>query len=51
MSFRCEYCGASNNEIQSAGSIRRTSAQLNGHGDAQILFLDSGGYGLYRQSP
>ena len=28
MSFRCEHCGTSNNEIQSAGSIRRTSAQL-----------------------
>ena len=24
MSFRCEHCGTSNNEIQSAGSIRRT---------------------------
>lgn len=24
MSFRCEHCGTENNEIQSAGSIRRT---------------------------
>ena len=28
MSFRCEHCGTSNNEIQSAGSIRRTSTRL-----------------------
>lgn len=27
MSFKCEHCGTSNNEIQSAGSIRRTPAQ------------------------
>ena len=27
MSFRCEHCGTSNNEIQSAGSIRREPAQ------------------------
>lgn len=25
MSFRCEHCGFQNNEIQSAGTIRRTS--------------------------
>lgn len=28
MSFRCEHCGFSNNEIQSAGSIRRTFCTL-----------------------
>lgn len=28
MSFRCEHCGASNNEIQSAGTIRRESDHL-----------------------
>lgn len=28
MSFRCEHCGSSNNEIQSAGSIRRASSNF-----------------------
>ena len=28
MSFRCEHCGTSNNEIQSAGTIRRVSGHL-----------------------
>lgn len=28
MSFRCEHCGASNNEIMSAGTIRRMSLQV-----------------------
>ena len=33
MSFRCEHCGASNNEIQSAGTIRGDSDHLD------IIFL------------
>ena len=51
MSFRCEHCGTSNNEIQSAGSIRRASAQLKGRHDAYVLFLGSRGYGIYREDP
>ena len=30
MSFRCEHCGTSNNEIQSAGSIRRALTRSKG---------------------
>ena len=51
MSFRCEHCGTSNNEIQSAGAIRRAPVQWNGRDDTHILFLNSGRYGLYRQDP
>lgn len=39
MSFRCEHCGTSNNEIQSAGSIRRASAKLEGSGRHSHLIL------------
>jgi len=27
-SFRCEHCGAKNNEVQSVGAVRRVSISL-----------------------
>ena len=51
MSFRCEHCGVSNNEIQAAGSIRRASALSNSHANIRNLILRSGGRDLYRQNP
>ena len=27
-SFRCEHCGATNNEVQSVGAVRRASIAL-----------------------
>lgn len=33
MSFRCDHCGATNNEIQSAGTIRRASFSMCSHSD------------------
>ena len=51
MSFRCEHCGVSNNEIQAAGSIRRVSTLSNSHANIYNLVLHSGGHDLYRQNP
>ena len=46
MSFRCEHCGFSNNEIQSAGSIRRMF-NSDFYFPLDLIYEHSGGDHLY----
>lgn len=45
MSFRCEHCGATNNEIQSAGAIRGALVSLPTLGGTRDVVSDATGTG------